>query len=338
VTPSKKWTEADLPGLAGRRALVTGANTGIGLETARGLATHGAEVVLACRGEEVLARLEEQSVAAAMDDIRRRCPQAKLAFLELDLASLASIRAAAAEFHRRFKRLDILINNAGVMWLPRSTTRDGFELQIGVNHFGPFALTGLLLPALLNTLESRVVTVSSLAHLTAELDLADLDYERRPYKTTKVYSQTKLANLLFARELGRRLEAAGATTLSVAAHPGVVSSHLFLSALPNSKRLRWLLARSVALIGQSCVEGARPSLYAACESGLTNGDYVGPRGFRELWGYPRRTSSTAAANDGASAKQLWEESERRTGVKYTLGPNVNRRSAAADGSAGSPMQ
>src|SRR5262249_25462721 len=151
-----------------------------------------------------------------MKEIRDSFPEAKLHYLEVDLASQASVRAAAQDFHRRFDGLHILVNNAGVMWLPQSKTEDGFETQLGVNHFGHFALTGLLLKALLKTPGSRVVTVSSLAHRTAELDLNDLDYERRPYKTTKVYSQTKLANLLFSRELGRRLEAAGAFTLSVA--------------------------------------------------------------------------------------------------------------------------
>jgi len=315
---AKKWTEADVPAQTGKRVLVTGANSGIGLETARALATSGAEVIMACRREEVLAQLKERSVSAAMEEIRGTCPTAKLQYLELDLASQASIRAAAEDFHRRFDGLDILINNAGVMWLPQSKTQDGFERQLGINHFGHFALTGLLLPALLKTPGSRVVTVSSLAHLTAELDLEDLDYLRRPYKATKVYSQTKLANLLFSRELGRRLEAAGISTLSVAAHPGLASSNLFLSAFPNSKLLRGLFDKSVSLIGQDCVQGARSTLYAATNGDLKNGDYIGPQGFQELWGHPGHTSSTKIANDVPSAKRLWEISEHRTGVEYSF--------------------
>jgi len=318
MSSAKKWTQADVPTQTGKRVLVTGANSGIGLETARGLAARGAEVIMACRRAEVLAQLGERSAAAAMEEIRGTCTAAKLQYLELDLASQASIRAAAEDFHRRFDGLDILINNAGVMWLPQSKTEDGFERQLGVNHFGHFALTGLLLPALLNTPGSRVVTVSSLAHLTAELDLEDLDYLRRPYKTTKVYSQTKLANLLFSRELGRRLEAAGVSTLSVAAHPGLASSNLFLSAFPNSKLLRTLFDKSVSLIGQNCVQGARSTLYAATGSDLKNGDYIGPRGFQELWGHPGHTPSTKVANDVQSAKRLWEISECRTGVEYSF--------------------
>jgi NAD(P)-dependent dehydrogenase (short-subunit alcohol dehydrogenase family) len=331
MSSAKKWTEADVPAQAGKRVLVTGANSGIGLETARALAARGAEVVMACRREEVLAQLDERSVSAAMKEIRSSCPTAKLQYLELDLASQASIRAAAEDYHRRFDGLDILINNAGVMWLPQSKTEDGFETQLGVNHFGHFALTGLLLKALLKTPGSRVVTVSSLAHRTAELDLEDLDYERRPYKTTKVYSQTKLANLLFSRELGRRLEAAGASTLSVAAHPGLTNSNLFLSALRNSKVLRAIFDKSISWIGQNCVHGARPTLYAATESDLKNGEYVGPKGFQELWGYPGHTSSTKIACDITSAKRLWEISERRTGIEYGFGRDVGGVPAVARG-------
>jgi protochlorophyllide reductase len=327
MSSARKWTEAHVLGQTGRRVLVTGANSGIGLETARCLAALGAEVILACRREELLAKLHERSVAAAMAEIRSSCSNAKLEYLELDLASQSSIRAAAAEFHRRFDALDILVNNAGVMWLPPSKTEDGFERQIGVNHFGHFALTGLLLPALLKRAGARVVTVSSLAHVTAELDLDDLDYVRRRYKATKVYSQTKLANLLFSRELGRRFEASGSATLSVAAHPGLASSHLFRSAFPNSKLLRLLFDKSVALIGQNCVEGARPTLYAAIENDLRNGDYIGPQGFQKLWGYPGHTSSTEASKDLASAKQLWEISERRTGIRYDFGRDVSHWSA-----------
>ena len=332
MSSAKKWTEADVPNQTGKRVLVTGANSGIGLETARGLAARGAEVVMACRREEVLAQLKERSAFSAMEEIRGSCAAAKLHYLELDLASQASIRAAAEGFHRRFDGLDILINNAGVMWLPQSKTEDGFELQLGVNHFGHFALTGLLLRALLKTPGSRVVTVSSLAHLGAQLDLDDLDYVRRPYKTTKVYSQSKLANLLFSRELGRRLEAVGASTLSVAAHPGLASSNLFLSAFPNSKLLRALFDKSVSFIGQNCVQGARPTLYAATKSALKNGDYIGPQGFQELWGYPGHTSSTEIANDITSAKRLWEISERRTGVEYGFGRHASSVSALGQSS------
>jgi NAD(P)-dependent dehydrogenase (short-subunit alcohol dehydrogenase family) len=300
----------------GKRVLITGANSGIGFETAKAMALHGAEVILACRNDDTLAALRERTVQEAMADIRGAYPEARVAFLEVDLARQAGLKAAARAFHDRFDRLDVLINNAGVMWLPESKTEDGFETQIGINHFGHFALTGLLLPALLKTPNSRVVTVSSLAHVTAALDLDDLGYVRRKYQPRKVYSQTKLANLLFARELGRRLASAEASTLSVAAHPGVASTNLFASAFPGSRRLQHLFARGIAGVGNSPAEGARPTLYAATDPTLKSGDYVGPKGFLQLRGRPGLTYSTKASRDASAARKLWEISERATGVVY----------------------
>jgi NAD(P)-dependent dehydrogenase (short-subunit alcohol dehydrogenase family) len=205
------------------------------------------------------------------------------------------------------------------MWLPRSTTADGFETQLAVNHLGHFTLTCLLLPALLRSPSSRVVTVSSLAHRSAELDLTDLFYERRKYIATKVYAQSKLANLLFARELGRRLAESGSSTLSVAAHPGLASTHLFVSAFPNARRFGAIFARATSLLAQSPANACRPTLYAATMPNLRNGDYVGPKGWFGLWGAPGPAPSTQAAQDMTNAQALWDFSERATNVTADFG-------------------
>ena len=213
-----RWTDADVPDQHGRVALVTGANTGIGYEAATVLAERGATVVLACR--------DHVKVVQAVRRIRQRTPQATVETLSLDLASMASIRHAALELHRRHPRLDLLINNAGLMMPPYGLTKDGFELQIGVNHLGHFALTGLLLDRLLTTSGSRVVTVGSITHKRGVIDFDDLHFHKRRYGRMTAYSQSKLANLLFSHELHRRLEATGADTIAVAAHPGTARTEL----------------------------------------------------------------------------------------------------------------
>lgn len=305
-----------MPDQTGKVVLVTGANSGIGFETARVMASHGAEVLLACRNDDVLARLKETTAHDAMAAIRAEHSDAKLHLLELDLASQASIKTAAKRFHDRFGQLDILINNAGVMWLPESKTEDGFETQIGVNCFGHFTLTGLLLPALVRTPGSRVVTLSSRAHLTAKLDVEDLCYGRRKYDPQNAYAQTKLVNLIFARELGRRLEAEGAPTISLAAHPGLASTNLFVGAHLWTRRVSEIVRKGAARLGQSCVEGARSTLYAATMPQLNNGDYIGPNGFLELRGFPGPASSTKVSRDPNVAAALWRASEQATGISY----------------------
>lgn len=314
----RRWTATDVPDQSGRRVLVTGANSGIGFHTAQVLAGRGAEIVMACRRPEVLTHAGEKSVAQAMAEIRSLHPDAKLEYVELDLSSLAAVRAAVEDFHRRFDGLDVLINNAGLMWQPQRKTVDGFELQIGVNHLGHFAFTGLLLPALLKTTGSRIVSLSSLAHTTARLDVDDLNYERRPYDPQKVYSQTKLVNLMFSRELARRLVASGAPTIAVAAHPGVASTNLFISAFPNAKRFGKAFDRLTAVFAQSGAKGALPSLYAATASEVENGDYFGPNGLFELWGYPATAKSIAISKDLDAARRIWEVSEAMTGVIFPL--------------------
>lgn len=306
----KHWGQEHIPSQEGKRILITGANSGIGLQAASVLAAKGAHLILACRNES--------KAREAMAHIRRQSPKAALHYLPLDLGCLASVREMAEMFHEQYDSLDCLINNAGVMWLPQSKTVDGFESQIGTNHLGHFALTGLLLPALLNNAGSRVVTVSSIAHKAGNLNFDDLFFTRRPYGKHKAYSQSKLANLVFSRELERRLNAAGCQTLSVAVHPGVASTNLAVPGYEQSgAKLLASLAKLVSpLITQSAEKGALPTLYAATEPKIEGGEYIGPNGFYEAFGYPGPAKSTGRSKNPEIARQLWELSEQLTGVTY----------------------
>src|SRR5215831_17351456 len=255
---SATWTSDDVPGQHGRLAVITGANTGLGFETARVLAAHGASVVLAVRD------IEKGKAAAAR--IAGTAPGATVTVQPLDLTSLDSIRAAAAELRARHPAIDLLINNAGVMFPPRQTTGDGFELQLGTNHLGHFALTGLLLPQMLPVPGSRVVTLSSLAHrLRARINFGDLQSERS-YRRAAAYSQSKLANLMFTCELARRLSRAATTTIAVAAHPGLADTEL----TRHTPAITAVLAR---LISQKAAMGALPVLRAATDPGVLGGQY-----------------------------------------------------------------
>jgi NAD(P)-dependent dehydrogenase (short-subunit alcohol dehydrogenase family) len=292
---TRKWTSEDLPDLAGRTAIVTGANSGIGRVAARELARAGAHVVLAVRdtakGERAAADMPGST------EVR-----------ELDLADLASVRAFAEAWDRD---LDVLVNNAGVMALPEQRTRDGFEMQIGTNHLGHFALTNLLLPHVAD----RVVTVASGAHRTGKIDLDDLNWERRDYQRWRAYGQSKLANLLFTLELQRRLTEAGSPVRAVAAHPGWAATQL---QHRTENRLQDVLMRiGNRLIATSDEQGAWPTLYAAVED-VPGGAYVGPDGFQEARGHPVLVGRSAAASDGATARGLWELSERLTGTRFPL--------------------
>jgi NAD(P)-dependent dehydrogenase (short-subunit alcohol dehydrogenase family) len=295
------WTAADIPAQDGRTAVVTGATSGIGRHTAAGLARAGAEVVLAVRDVDRGERVRAAIGAAAV--------------VRLDLAEQASVRAAAAELLERWPRIDVLVNNAGVMALPRRTTPDGFELQMATNHFGPFALTGLLIGALG---QARVVTVSSGAHRGARgLDFDDLQRERG-YHRWSVYSQTKLANLLFTFELGRRAATAGLELRSVAAHPGMAKTNLQAIGprMDGSRLKEWAIVGGTRLVGQSDEKGALPSLYAATMPDLASGTYVGPDGLFEGRGHPKLVSASKAAHDEPAARRLWEVSQELTGVRY----------------------
>jgi NAD(P)-dependent dehydrogenase (short-subunit alcohol dehydrogenase family) len=303
------WTADDLPDLSGRTYVVTGANSGIGLEAARALALKGASVVLACRD---LAKAR-----TALDEIARARPSASLDAVELDLASLASIRACAKVLGERPGPLHGLLNNAGVMAIPRRTTADGFEMQIGTNHLGHFALTGLLLPKLLSTPGARVVTVSSTVHKLGRIDFDDLQGERS-YGKWRAYAQSKLANLLFAYELGRRLAKRGAGAISTACHPGYAATNLqFVGPrLEGSSLGERIMSLGNRLFSQDAAHGALPTLYAAAAPDVVNGDFIGPDGFMENRGHPKKVRSTARSHDPEAARRLWEVSEELTGVSY----------------------
>jgi NAD(P)-dependent dehydrogenase (short-subunit alcohol dehydrogenase family) len=300
-----KWTAADIPDQTGRTAVITGANTGLGYETAAALAGRGARVVLAVRN------LEKGKQAVAR--ITAATPGAEVELQELDLTSLESVRAAAARLRSGHDRIDLLINNAGVMYTPRSTTKDGFELQFGTNHLGHFAFTGLLLDRLV-PVASRVVTVSSIGHrIRAAIHFDDLQWERR-YSRVGAYGQSKLANLLFTYELQRRLAPHG-TTIAVAAHPGGSNTELMRN-LP-----RPIAAASSLLVEplmQGADLGALPTLRAATDPGVLGGQYFGPDGFQEIRGYPKVVASSAQSHDVELQRRLWAVSEELTGVVYPV--------------------
>lgn len=305
-----KWTADDIPDLSGRTALVTGANSGLGFHTALELARHGAEVLLACRD------LSKAEAAAA--SIRAEVPGAALALVELDLADLSSVRAAAAELLGKRGALHLLVNNAGIMAVPRAKTADGFELQLGVNHLGHFALTGLLAGLLAGTGGARVVTVTSLMHKLGRLRLDDLYAERRRYGAWGAYCQSKLANLLFNLELDRRLRAAALDVVAAAAHPGYAATELqgTSARLGGSRPQAAIMRLGNRLIAQPAARGALPSLYAATAPGVRGGDFFGPSGFAALRGGPGEAAASARARDAEAASRLWAASEEATSVRF----------------------
>jgi NAD(P)-dependent dehydrogenase (short-subunit alcohol dehydrogenase family) len=301
-----RWTAADMPDQSGRTAIVTGANSGLGLATARELARAGAAVTLACRntgkGEEAAGR------------IRAAVPGAALEVASLDLADLGSVRDFAARTADRHERLDLLINNAGIMAAPRRLTRDGFESQFGTNHLGHFALTGLLLPTFLKAPAPRVVTVSSHLHRRGTMRFDDLQGERK-YRPWDAYAKSKLANLMFCFELQRRAAAADSVLLSLAAHPGYAATNLQFAATDRfyEKAVGWIGNR---LFAQSADMGALPTLYAATVPDLPGGTYIGPGGRAEQRGHPKVVTAAGKAYDEQAWLRLWEVSEQLTGVRY----------------------
>jgi NAD(P)-dependent dehydrogenase (short-subunit alcohol dehydrogenase family) len=304
------WTPTDIPALAGRRAIVTGANSGLGYEVALELARHGADTVLACRAQ---SRADE-----ALSRIQRAVPDATVTTGLLDLAELDSVRAFAAE-HAAGPPIRILVNNAGVMAVPRQYTKDGFELQLATNHLGHFALTGLLLPALLAEPGSRVVSVSSGVAQWSRIDFDDLQ-SRRGYHRWTAYAQSKLANLLFAFELDRRAEGAGRQLVSVAAHPGYAATNLQTAAPAESGN--WFQVRTMELtnflFAQSAAQGAQPLLYAATAPDVHGGEYYGPRWFFGTRGPVSRATPPGRALDRNAAARLWSVSEELTAVSFDL--------------------
>jgi NAD(P)-dependent dehydrogenase (short-subunit alcohol dehydrogenase family) len=300
-----RWEADRIPDQTGRIAIVTGANSGLGLVTARELARKGALVVLACRNVEK-GRTAHAEVAAAATG-----PEPELE--ELDLADLSSVRSFAERFTANHDGLDLLINNAGVMASPRRHTADGFELHFGTNHLGHFALTNLLLPVMEGRDDARVVTVSSNAHKTVRgIAFDNLNGDRR-YFRWNAYGQSKLANLMFALELDRRLRASGSTVKSLAAHPGYTATNLQSAAAPLADRV--VMKVSNAVVGQSAEMGTLPVLYAATEPGLPGGTYVGPDGIGEHRGHPKVVQPNRAAKNEESARRLWDVSAELTGVR-----------------------
>jgi NAD(P)-dependent dehydrogenase (short-subunit alcohol dehydrogenase family) len=294
------WTFEDAPDQTGRTAIVTGANAGIGYETARMLALRGAIVVLACRDPE--------KGKSALERITRERPDAKLELASLDLSDLASVGAFAAQFERDHQRLDLLINNAGVMIPPFSRTAQGFELQFGTNHLGHFALSARLWPLLSRTADSRLVVVSSSAAHQARIDFSDLNFERRPYRPWSAYAQSKLANSLFALELARRAGTQQSHVVVSAAHPGWTATEL--------QRNSSFIQRLNPLFAMTPAEGALPTLRAAVDPRVGNGSYWGPSRLFEVFGPPRPARIPRRARDAAVAQRLWEVSERLTGLTF----------------------
>jgi len=300
------WTEADVPDQSGRTAVITGGNSGIGFEAARVLAEQGARLFLGCR--------DQGKAHDAVLRIRATAPGAEVRVVPMDLASLRSVRAAAAQIRSGCEGIDLLINNAGVMMPPYGVTADGFELQLGINHLGHFALTGLLLDRLAGLPGARVVTVSSNSHQAGRINFDDLQ-SRRDYKRIAGYGQSKLANLMFTYELQRRLAAAGSPAIAAAAHPGLTRTDLarYLSRVMTAYYV--LVERPLA---QSAAMGALGTLRAATDPAVRGGDYYGPVRWRGERGYPQRISSSERSHDEGDQRRLWQESERLTGVRYTI--------------------
>lgn len=294
----KKWNLEQIPDQTGRVAIVTGANTGIGFETAAALAAKNAKVVLACRNQ--------RKAGDAIERILARTPGADITFIEFDLASQASVEGFVEAFRAESNRLDLLINNAGVMALPLGRTEDGFELTFGCNHLGHFALTGRLMELLLETPGARVVTVSSLTHRMGVLDFDNLNAEKS-YRKMAAYGQSKLANLLFHFELQKRLARAGSGVLATAAHPGWTGTDL---------QRHTSVIDFFGPLAQGPAAGALPTIRAAVDPSATGGDYFGPRGPFELFGLPRKVGTSAAARNEDDARRLWQVSEELTGVRF----------------------
>jgi len=296
-----KWTANDIPDLSGKTAVVTGANSGLGYQTTLALASHGAHVVLACR--------DEGRGTEALERLRGELPNASAELSLLDLADLASVRKFAEGYAGERDHLDILVNNAGVMALDqRRETADGFEMQLGTNHLGHFALTGLLLPQLQARPGGRVVNVTSFGHKVGKMDFDDLQWERS-YRKWLAYGRSKLANLLFTFELDRRARAAGSDIIAAVAHPGYADTNL-----QSGTSFQWS-----NFMAQSAADGALPQLYGATAPDVQSGEFFGPGGFLEQRGAPKRVKAAKKGYDAESARRLWEGSEELTGVSYQFG-------------------
>ena len=301
------WTADKIPVLKGNIAIITGANSGIGYEAAREFARNGAEVIFASRSQ---AKAE-----AAMIQIKEEFPDVQLVFIQLDLANLQSVRNFAEEFNSRYNRLDILLNNAGIMLVPYGTTEDGFENTLGINHLGHFALTGLLIEKLTNTPGARIVNISSNAHYGGELDFSNFMYENgKGYTPMGAYSRSKLSNLLFTYELQRRFEINKLDALALAAHPGISATGLADHFL--NQRMIWFIRSVMRMMFQSSAMGSLPGIRAAVDQEAKGGQYYGPAGKGEKSGYPIVVDSNEISKNLEYAQKLWEISQELTGVRY----------------------
>ncbi|MEL7062640.1 MAG: oxidoreductase [Bacteroidota bacterium] len=301
-----KWTAIHIPNLTHKVAIVTGGNSGLGYESVLAMAAKGAEVIMASRNLEKGQK--------AVGQIKNIHPEAKVTLMKLDLSDLESVKTFAKAFQTDYSRLDILLNNAGIMAVPEGRTVDGFERQFGTNHLGHFALTGLLLDLLHQTPESRIVNVASKAADSGAFDFDNLNREGN-YSPLGAYGQSKLANVLFTFELQRKLQAANSSTVSIAAHPGGSNTNLADGAKINPI-IRAILTPIFGLIAQSAAQGALPQLYASTAPEAKGGTYYGPDGFNELRGFPKEANIPSQALNRDWQRQLWEASEKLTGVTY----------------------
>ena len=301
------WTTENIPDLSGKVIIVTGGNSGLGFESVKAFAVKGAEVVLASRD------VEKGETAKSV--ITKEFPKLKIEVMPLDLADMRSIRNFAELFKNHYKKLDVLLNNAGIMMAPYSHTRDGFESQVGTNHLGHFALTGLLLNILIRTKESRVVTISSNGHKYGKIDFSNLLYEKgKGYSALRAYARSKLCNLLFAYELQRRFTVSGIDSISVAAHPGVAKTNL--GRFIEKKLLVRIMMPVWNTMSQTATMGALPGIRASVDPDVMPAEYYGPDGPRQSKGYPTVVMSSRESYSARDAKQLWELSEKLTGINY----------------------
>jgi NAD(P)-dependent dehydrogenase (short-subunit alcohol dehydrogenase family) len=297
----QKWNSENISDQKGKVVIVTGSSSGLGYETAKALANKNATVIVAVRNE--------MKGNAAVESIKVENPNTDIQVMLLDLSNLESIHKFTENFKNKFNKLDLLINNAGVMNPPYTKTKDGFELQFGTNHLGHFALTGLLIDLIKETPNSRIVNVSSTAHKIGKLNFEDLNWETRPYKKMRSYGDSKLANLYFSKELQRRLDKESSGVIVASAHPGASSTPLTRHSL---------LFRILSLIVQNSEMGALPTLYAAVGPNVQGNDYIGPGGFQETRGYPKKVEPAEHAKDDDIAAKLWDVSEKMTGVSYLI--------------------
>ena len=304
-----KWTFDDIPNLSGKTIIVTGSNSGIGFESIKYFSANGARTILACRNVK--------DGESAKEQILEEYPNGKISVMNLNLADLESIHSFVKKFNEKHSKLDVLLNNAGII-CPYEKTKDGFEMQLGTNHLGHFALTGLSLDCLKNTKGSRVVNVSSLGHKSGKMNFDNFMFEKGNYSIMKAYSKSKLANLLFTYELQRRFRKFNVDCIAVAAHPGVAKSSLSKHVI-KKPLYRIGIAVSNSIISQSTSMGALPEIRASVDPLVKGGDYFGPGGFQELKGYPTAVKSNDASHDLDDAKRLWEISENLTKIRYGFG-------------------